>query len=211
MYHPKTHPPAKTKPTSFPLLHPAGEKGLWGAEGGSGLPEEICGSWHCHLRPRDQLPSVTAPGWGGLGAPGLGPRGQGRVEQREGPSCRPSTAWAPHQPSQLFGAAEADGAVAAAVPVLSPLPADTGPGATNQKSKLKILKLSTLQLFLSCGSTIAGALLKNMECSAGTSTEHTPHSLGTPWTLQNVPDCPLTQLDLQSHPGEDKGLGKRSA
>lgn len=48
------------------------------------------------------------------------------------------------QTSQLFGAAKADGAVAAAVPVLSPLPAETGPGATNQKSKLKMLKLSTL-------------------------------------------------------------------
>lgn len=76
-------------------------------------------------------------------------RGQGKVELREGHACRLSQSLGPHPglpppgPPNSFGAAKADGAVAAAVPVLSPLLAETGPGATNQKSKLKTLKLST--------------------------------------------------------------------
>lgn len=116
---------------------------MWGAEGGSGLPEEICGSWDCQLRP--QVPGNRSPplpaarGWRGLGAAGLGHPWAEKGGTEPGPLLQVLTQpgpppWAPPWPSQPSRAAKADGAVVAAVPVLSPLPAE------GYKPKIKIKK-----------------------------------------------------------------------
>lgn len=71
------------------------------------------------------------------GEAGFGQPWAGKGGAEPGPFLQALISLGPPRPSQRFGAAKADGAVVAAVPVLSPLPAETGPRATNQKSKFK--------------------------------------------------------------------------